>query len=73
MGGGPSTRYLQFTFNDEVNGQGPEVQHTFDLLHISGEDVNKYWTCFNALNFDGTGFVTMERLVYGVRSAISKG
>lgn len=55
MGGGYSQRYLQFAFNDEFDGQGPEVQHTFNILRISPQDVNKYWTCFNALNNDGQG------------------
>lgn len=61
MGGGYSQRYLEFVLNDSVDGQGPEVQRTFDLLQISTKDVNKYWTCFNELNFDGTGLVTMDR------------
>ena len=59
MGGG-SSKYLQFLVND-VDGQGPEVEHTFRVLQISPQDINKYWTCFNELNFDGTGMVTMER------------
>ena len=53
-----------------MDGQGPEVQRTFDILHISPQDVNKYWTCFNALNFDATGLVTMERWVYPALSYI---
>ncbi len=34
---------------------------TFEALRIQAEDINKFWTAFNALNFDGTGLVTMER------------
>lgn len=60
MGGGGS-RYLQFVLNDEVNGQGPEIQLTFDVLKITGDDIHRYWTAFNDLNFDGTGLVTLER------------
>ena len=45
----------------QFEGQGAEVLRTFQTLKITEEDVNKFWTAFNNVNFDGTGKIHMER------------